>query len=441
MGRATDRSIVLAHRLLAFARQRMGRWRFASLGLITLLLGSLLFFTPWGCVPTPLEDVKVSPVDVQRQVRVRLLEHQYQVPLNVTHPASYATSADLRQKPLPIPPGAALSITLAADGWRLGSTLLGQGALVLYPGSDGSVFVAGKTYHGQFRFVPVAPGAFDVVNEVDLDDYLKGVLALELLSGWSPEAYRAQAIVARTYALYERNTPRPPRHWDLNPDQRSQMYGGIGAETPKSREAVEATAGVVVAAGVPGDERIIKAYFSACCGGVTMAASDVMGDAPSEALSAQSVGTLCSASNRFNWGPIVVSKEELTRRFRIFGAKRGRAEKDMGPIQRISIFARNPFNRPIRYLVVDKDRHSYTLAAEELRWAVNTDAQEGTTLWSGFVDNVITELDQIRFVGGHGSGHGVGMCQWCAEARARAGLRHEDIVTLAFPGSKLIRAY
>jgi peptidoglycan hydrolase-like amidase len=56
---------------------------------------------------------------------------------------------------------------------------------------------------------------------------------------------------------------------------------------------------------------------------------------------------------------------------------------------------------------------------------------------------VITEpgSDVIRFVDGHGNGHGVGMCQWCSQIRAEAGMRHEDIVLSAFPRAKLIRAY
>jgi stage II sporulation protein D len=57
------------------------------------------------------------------------------------------------------------------------------------------------------------------------------------------------------------------------------------------------------------------------------------------------------------------------------------------------------------------------------------------------VDNNNNEPDSVRFLGGHGHGHGVGMCQWCAEARARAGMRHEDIVLTAYPGAKLKRAY
>src|SRR4029453_17087778 len=97
------------------------------------------------------------------------------------------------------------------------------------------------------RFVPGGNGSFDVVNDVDIDGYLKSVVSKELLRHWHDEAYRAQAIVARTYALYEVAGSEGRGRWDLNDDVRSQVYGGITAESAKSRDAVDATAGVVLA--------------------------------------------------------------------------------------------------------------------------------------------------------------------------------------------------
>lgn len=420
---------------------RARRWCIGAASLLIIALSSLLFFTPFGCLPVP--DGNSAPLpEPQRIVRVRLLESRSQVTLSGGGSITSFTTTDPTPRSLAMSRGAPMPLVLGPDGaWRLGGIYLGTGELFIRPALDGSLFIGDRNYHGQYRFVQVAAGLFDVVNDVDLDDYLKGVLAQELYASWQPETYKAQAIVARTYALYEKNTPRPPRHWDLNPDQRSQVYGGIKAETDKSRQAVDATTGVVVAAGPVGDERIIKAYFSSCCGGVSMSAADVMGDAPSAALSAQAVGNTCSASPKFNWGPVVVSKDELTQRFRAWGAAKMRPERNMGRIQRIDIAAVNPFNRPTRYAVRDIGRNRYDLSAEELRWAVNTNAQEGSTLYSGFIEKIINESDKIRFVGGHGSGHGVGMCQWCAESRARAGMTHEDIIKLAYPQTRLVKAY
>src|SRR5205085_8957185 len=127
-------------------------------------------------------------------------------------------------------------------------------------------------YRGKFRFIPVGGTRFDVINELDVDAYLASVVSKEMLVGWHDEAYKAQAVVARTYALDEKQTAGLDRYWDVWPDTKSQMYGGIPGETAKSRAAVTETAGVVVACpDNAGNPKIFKAYFSSCCGGISQA--------------------------------------------------------------------------------------------------------------------------------------------------------------------------
>ena len=82
----------------------------------------------------------------------------------------------------------------------------------------------------------------------------------------------------------------------------------------------------------------------------------------------------------------------------------------------------------------------YSLTSEEARWACNADANGGPTLLSGFFKPV-NEPDAIRFVDGHGFGHGVGLCQWCTSALSDRGMAHEDIVRHAYPNAVLVRAY
>ena len=76
---------------------------------------------------------------------------------------------------------------------------------------------------------------------------------------------------------------------------------------------------------------------------------------------------------------------------------------------------------------------------EEMRFATNTDAGERVLPSSFF--KIVNDPQNIQFVEGHGHGHGVGMCQWAAQRRAELGMRHEDIVIAAYPGSVLVRAY
>ena len=77
---------------------------------------------------------------------------------------------------------------------------------------------------------------------------------------------------------------------------------------------------------------------------------------------------------------------------------------------------------------------------EDLRLAISFDAGKGPTVFSGSF-NTVNEADSIKFIDGHGYGHGVGFCQWCGQREAQAGCRHEDILTNAYPQAKLIRAY
>ena len=75
-----------------------------------------------------------------------------------------------------------------------------------------------------------------------------------------------------------------------------------------------------------------------------------------------------------------------------------------------------------------------------MRFAINTDAPEGSKLFSSFCQP-LDEGKSIRFADGHGYGHGVGMCQWCAEQQATAGAGHKDIVLGAFPKAVVVKAY
>jgi len=108
----------------------------------------------------------------------------------------------------------------------------------------GPLAVAGLgTYRGSLEFRPASSGGVDTVDVVGLDDYVRGVIAAEMPSGWAPEALNAQAVAARTYAI---TTDVAGTFYNLYPDTRSQMYRGVSAETPATDAAVAATAGQIV---------------------------------------------------------------------------------------------------------------------------------------------------------------------------------------------------
>ncbi len=125
-------------------------------------------------------------------------------------------------------------------------------------------------YRGKLRAASPVPGsvARDTVNILGLDRYVRGVVPLEIPASWSPEAVRAQAVAARTYASYER-AHRRAGHYQVCDTSSCQVYGGRSAEDPRSDDAVAATAGeALTVAGQPAFTQ-----FASSSGGWTSAGS------------------------------------------------------------------------------------------------------------------------------------------------------------------------
>jgi stage II sporulation protein D len=124
------------------------------------------------------------------------------------------------------------------------------------------------TYHGALEFRPDGAGGVETIDVVALDDYVRGVIGAEIPSSWPEQALEAQAVAARTYAL---TSDAGGSTFGLYADTRSQMYGGVGAETPQTAAAVDATRGEIVTYnGAPA-----TTYFFSSSGGHTENVEDV----------------------------------------------------------------------------------------------------------------------------------------------------------------------
>ena len=140
---------------------------------------------------------------------------------------------------------------------------LGTNAIVLRPDSTGYVSTKGKWYRGKLM-VKVSNGKLIVINDVDLEDYLRGVVPSEMPASWEYEALKAQAIAARSFALA--NLGKQARYgYDLKDNTEDQAYGGASAETNRTNKVIDETAGLVLTH----DMKIISAYYSASAGGMT----------------------------------------------------------------------------------------------------------------------------------------------------------------------------
>lgn len=180
------------------------------------------------------------------------------------------------------------------------------GPLQFLPGSSALRF-AGSPYRGQL-LVSVASGSLRAVNSVGLEGYLFGVVPSEMPHTWLPEALKAQAVAARSYALAVRRTGS---WFDLYSDTRSQVYLGIAHEKASTTAAVQATAGEVVLY----EGRVATTYFYSSSGGRTAAADEVWKGPPVPYLvSVDDPYDTISPYHR--WGPFVVSASRLGKALR-----------------------------------------------------------------------------------------------------------------------------
>jgi stage II sporulation protein D len=133
-----------------------------------------------------------------------------------------------------------------------------------------------RPYRGRIEVFTNLRGSLTVVNELGLEDYVRGVVANELSPGGYPaiEAHKAQAIAARTYALKNRGQFMA-QGFDLLPTTRSQVYRGLASENPLSSRAVDETRGIVATfAGEP-----INALYTSTCGGRTEDSENIFNQA------------------------------------------------------------------------------------------------------------------------------------------------------------------
>lgn len=141
--------------------------------------------------------------------------------------------------------------------------------IVIRPDANGFISVKGKWYRG-FFIIYNRGGRLVIINNVDIEDYIRGVVPSEMPSGWSHEAHKAQAIAARSYALANLGK-RASSGYDLKDTPEDQAYGGASAESAGTNDAVLQTEGIVLIY----DLKIIPAYYSASAGGQTSSSADV----------------------------------------------------------------------------------------------------------------------------------------------------------------------
>lgn len=314
----------------------------------------------------------------------------------------------------------------------------------LRPGADGLVRFRGKAYRGALRVVPTDSGAL-VVNVLPLEDYLLGVVPLEL--GERPReeraALEAQAIAARSFTVTRINVARSGRgrspDFDLVASVADQVYGGAEAERPNASAAVLATAGDVLTYG----GRVIVAPYHSTCGGETAAAEEVWrsdGEPYLRRVSDRMPGRderyYCDIAPRFYWERTLSGAEldQVVRRY--LGAYGDVPGGAVGGVQGLRIVNRTPSGRA-NTVEFRTDRGAVDIRGNDARSVLRTTA--GELLPSSYFSVTVDADPDGRIarvlLRGNGFGHGVGMCQWGAIGRARVGQSARAILRTYFPGT------
>ncbi|MDP8230477.1 MAG: SpoIID/LytB domain-containing protein [Candidatus Gorgyraea atricola] len=279
------------------------------------------------------------------------------------------------------------------------------------PGERSRVYINKRQFRGDIDIVKDKKNNLLVINHIDVEEYLYGVLYHEVSHRWPMEVLKAQAIVARTYALYEKLISKN-KFFDLSSDIYSQVYGGRTSETWKTTKAVNLTMGLILTY----NEQIFPTYYHATCGGRT---SDVISlwniDVP--ALE----GTMCNfceISPHYRW------KKEL---------KMDYIEEKLNKndITSIDILKRDEAGR-ILDLIVKGEGGNLKLSGNKFRLQVGPNVIRSANFEVEIKGRFITFL-------GRGWGHGIGMCQWGAYGMSRKRYKVEEILEYYYPGADIVR--
>ena len=239
--------------------------------------------------------------------------------------------------------GAGTSLTLPAGPLVVSASLLLAGHQLVSPlsfSSAASPLAFGKRpYHGSFLVISNGK-SLQVVNVVGMESYLDGVVGSEMPGFWPAAALQAQAVAARSYALAQLEDVVTASPFDLYDDSRSQVYGGIDAESPAVSAAVAATAHEVVLYG----GKVATTYYSSSSGGETVSAAEAIGTpVPYLVAVPDPYDTL---SPFHNWGPVLVGAATAGTELGLVGPARGSADRKRSLAPRRYRDRRLPGRRP-----------------------------------------------------------------------------------------------
>ena len=285
--------------------------------------------------------------------------------------------------------------------------------------------VNGVSYDGNISVIATGKDRFKVVNALDLESYLKGVVASEVFPSWPPAALRAQAVAARTYAIYKMETVSDP-DYDVVSSVKDQAYQGRARRFDTVDRAVDDTFSIVLSA----HGRLFPAQFHSCDGGYT---EDIHHVWPTNKIPDGFAPLAGRDTSQYLNSPHMAWKKSYSARA-IQDALRKKGY-DVQGIQQIQPADVTRSGRP-KTIVVTHAGGTTRIPSNAFRLAVGGGA-------AGLRSTRFTvhrEGDNFLFIGS-GFGHGVGMSQYGCREMAEAGKNSLEILDFYYPTAKPIRVY
>jgi len=307
-----------------------------------------------------------------------------------------------------------VSVKAIQEGIRFGDKDFMIYGIKVVPSKDASIAINGRKFRGNIDIIRAKDKTLLVVNHINVEDYIRGVLYHEVSHWWPKEALRAQAITARTFALYQAEVNKD-KDYDVTSDIYSQVYGGATSEKFRATRAVRRTEAQVLKY----NGEIFPTYYHATCGGRTEDAS-VLWNTDLPVLK----GVLCNFCQRsphYKWQvDIPINKIEKALRKKGFS---------VGKIKYIRLQGLNKSGRILK-LRIGTEEGVTLISTKEFRQILGPNVIRSRR----FICRV---NDGLAYFKGIGWGHGVGMCQWGTYFMARKGYAAEQILKRYYPGAEI----
>ena len=336
-----------------------------------------------------------SNLEIQVKEGVRIIDN--------TNNRSFATKVPIQ-----------LNIKISNPGISINNREFGSNVKIK-PAENSLIKIDKKDYRGSIEILRDDKGRLLIINELNVEEYLKGVLNEEISAKWHPESIKAQAVVARTYALYQKEN-RKDNPYHMEATTTDQVYGGVRREDERTNKAAKDTQGIVLTY----EGKLAKVFYHSISGGITEDVTDVWGGEGNNYLKSIKCDFDKDAPN-YQWETEIdaVDLEMLL-------SRNGIKVDGILSIEPVSFTS----SGRVSELQIRHKNGIEKISGVNFRKIIGYETIRSTLFR-------IKEGEGSFIFYGKGSGHGVGLCQWGAKGMAEKGYSYIDILKYYYPGIEI----